>query len=421
MDCVKRAPRLWSIPPRPAPLFGEAGIEGFDVLTEVDGALGLSLFRALRDIQAWGESPRESRDHLFGDPSLVQQERTASAARQEPALSDALYALSVERPFVVARRLQACYAVSAWAEETGRYQTALLFAEAATWLDPTSAVAANLAGRLCRASARWERSKDWLQRAYLLSVRHRNRETAVQALVSYAALMKDRGRLSEAKKFLRKAARKVVRQRLAAEYQHDFVCLGIESGDYEGAFTAVRSTINAYSLSHPRLPALGYDFSYLLILHGNYEPAKAVLEQTLPLMVQPGERGVVSAAFARVAAGLGMVELSRQLEDAAADLAKAHPTFGGAIFIHLGEAARHRRRFPESRFYAGQALDAATERQDPLVRRLAEVLESQARRNEAPPSPCETPVSVWSTTRHLLFKLRRWRGRPITPSPAITD
>ena len=111
-----RPGRPHTVPPAPPAEAGSYGAPaGMEVTGEVDGALGLALWRALRDVHAWTETAPEGRIRYFaqesdhepqaGQPGSGEAgertnggwiaERTAHAIQQAPELAGALGLLAL--------------------------------------------------------------------------------------------------------------------------------------------------------------------------------------------------------------------------------------------------------------------------------------------------------------------------------------
>jgi hypothetical protein len=149
--------RRWCIPPAILREPDEA-LEGWHVLSEIDGAVGVRLWAALRDVTLWADAPPEARGKLFAPGAPGRRLEAIGQAGAEPALEVPLVALAAVvdaprtvRPDVVSRM---CRHIAAWAEEHGAPGTAVSFAQAAALSCPMDADAACEVGRLAMA---WER------------------------------------------------------------------------------------------------------------------------------------------------------------------------------------------------------------------------------------------------------------------------
>src|ERR1041384_6414662 len=79
-----REGRRHCIPPAPHPR------SQFDLFATPNGALGLALWRALRDVLLWSEVAPEARAELYPPPTITVAQRFADAAREAPRLASAL-------------------------------------------------------------------------------------------------------------------------------------------------------------------------------------------------------------------------------------------------------------------------------------------------------------------------------------------
>jgi tetratricopeptide (TPR) repeat protein len=393
--------------------------EGWPVLDDVDGALGLTLWRALRAVWTWVDTPPERRGGLSQEPTREVRERFAYAAAEAPELADAFgtFALLARAADVLdgPQVAEACHIVYSWAEARGLTETTVHFAEAAAQADEDNASRSNLAGRTCRRAALNERSAAWYVRAFRLSVRAHNRPEAIRALLGYGTLLKELGRHREARAVFQRAARRAERtgrRRQAAEAYHDLLTIAAETGTFQEAAGHLREALRLYPLRHPALPALAHDWAWLLVRLRHYSAALPLLDLAMTGTPRPAVETVMLATLARAAAGAGQVARFQEVEVRVLRLAGLHDEFAPAAFIHLAEAARAFRDWSKAERYANAAREAAQRREHALVLTDAVVLLARIALRE--PSPREEPVPepelVRGLTRRLAARLRKWKG-----------
>ena len=416
----KRQGRPHAIPPAPGWRVDAQGrAEGWPVLDDLDGALGLTLWRALRAVWMWVDTPPERRTGLSQEPTREVRERFAYAAVEAPELAPAFgtFALLARSAGLLdgAQVGDACEAVHAWAEAHGLVETSVHFAEAAARADEDDPSRANLAGRACRRASLNERSASWYSRAFRLSVRARDRTEMIRALLGYGGLLKGLGRHAEARVMFQRAASRAERtgrRRQAAEAFHDLLTIAAEVGTFEEALRYVRDALRLYPSRHPYLPSLAHDWAWLMVRLHHYSAAIPLLELAVARSPRPAVEPVVCATLARAAAGAGQGARYRELEGRVLQLVGMHDEFASATYIHLAEAARAVGYWSAAARYASAAIDAAGRRGHSLVEDDARELTRQiALREPAPPEvPLPEPERVEALVRRFTARLRRWKS-----------
>lgn len=425
----KRKGRPHVIPPPPGWRVDAQGRpEGWPVLDDVDGALGLTLWRALRAVWTWVDTPPERRAGLSREPTREVRERLALACAEAPELASAfnLFAL-LARTASSPDRVQiggACQAVHAWAEERGLMETAVHFAEAAARANEDDPCCANIAGRTCRRAALKDRAAAWYFRAFRLAVRSRDRSEMIRALLGYGALQKEMGRHAEARSVFQRAARRaerIGRRRQAAEAHHDLLTIAAEVGSFDEAARHVRNALRLYPTRHPYLPLLAHDWAWLLVRLSHYSAAIPLLELAVIRSPRPSVEAVVWATLARAAAGAGHIARLPVMKTRVLDLLRVHDEFAPAALIHLAEAARMVRDWSKAEVYATAALEAAQRREQPLIQADATILLNQIRLREAASreKPILEPERVEALTRRFTARLQRWRATGFQESRSI--
>jgi tetratricopeptide (TPR) repeat protein len=399
----------------------------FDFCGEVEGALGVVLWKRVRAVKLWAATRRERRRGLFTPPSGRTREQFLCAVTQAPELREPLATLTAlvrwperARPSAVAA---ACLAVAEWAEEQGKLETALQFAEAAAAARPRDPGAAAMAGQFCTRVAAVDRAVVWLQRAVVLARRALDRVWYIRAHLRLGHLMFHLGDYDQARRLYVLAGRMAARtgrRALAGQAQHDLFTVACEVGTYEDAENHAWKALELYPVRHPGVPFLAHDYAWLLNREGFFSSAHVLLRATLP-HIAPHRRLPILGSLARACAGTGDREGYGAAVGEVLRLAGETGEGAAAALIHVSGAARHFGDWVLVETAAARALDVAVQRgeTEPQQRALA-ILEGLAARE--PGLPDRTPPDgsrISELTAQFLVRLRKWsatagaaRGEP---------
>lgn len=410
------------IPPAPTwRVERNGGPTGLPLLYELPESLAIVLLLALRFISVWASCPPERRWRLGQRSARAHAElaqAVASVASPEIMQAVDCFARLRRRPSSVAPAAvaSACEAVHAWAQEQGfraTAATALSFAEAAAYADPSDPRHANTAGAACRRAGHMTRAAIWLNRARRLGVNDTNER--IRSLLAIGALMKETGKLAEAERAFTRAAVGAARRnrrRQAAEAHHDLLLLTAEQGRLAEAEEHALLAADLYPLYHHRLQYLAHDLAFALVRHGHYGEALALLSA----FVKEIPRGHLLpglSTFAWAAAGQGLLHRFRQAEqDVLAILSPdIDHEFAPASYIHLAEGARLLGLWEKAETHALCAIRTADIRQDPTLREEAKALLAAIHARISPPQEAHPTISrkLSLVTRHLTARLQRWR------------
>lgn len=424
-DKSERTPRLRIPPPPPSWLYDrEKGFFGLSILHETDGSTGLALWRAARTARLFVEAAPRRRE-IFRSLSLAKLRGAYSVDSSDSGSGLHLDAFIQVRSRTVgmteAELASACARVSEWAGAGWKKQTELHFAELAARADPTNPALANAAARLCREASLPDRSALWFERGFRFAVRTGNRSEAVSSLLGYGALMKECGRLEEAKRWFLKAAKRAARtgrKKSAAETRHDLMALAAEAGDDVAEIIEhAEAAVELYPLHHRRLPYLAHDFAFALIQKHQFSLAYPLLE--LFVRVVPKRHLLPGVAtFAWAAAGRGLIHRyeRRALAQIEVDHQQAAPSL-----IFLAQGARALRRWTRAERHAREAIASAVRMNQPRYEHDARalLLEIQEQR---PVSLAEVEmVEVYPLTRHFQIRLRRWKPSRENDNPGTGE
>ena len=388
-----------------------------DVVTPADGALGLVLWRALRDVYLWAGTGTRERAGCPPGPEIA--ERLAEARERAPDLAEAIavFARLAAAPAHAdaAALAAACHQVYEWARMEHRAELAVLFAEAAATADPASPARANEAGRECKRAALHERSAVWYQRAFRLAVGAKDREAVLHALLGYGLLMRDLGDYRQARLYYYRAARRAARtgrRAKAGAAYHNLLGISAERREYHESEQHAIQALQHYPLRHPRIPYLVHDFAVALLHCRCYGMALSLLEKVVPV-IPMAERQLVSSSIARAAACLGQHDRYRSQRAEVLQLVEQYPEFGGGAMINLAEGARALRDWSQAISDAQRAVDLSRARKNAEVERAAtETLASVSRFEPAPPELELPPGNRASMVIRLLSaRLDTWAER----------
>lgn len=400
----------------PAPLHWREEIAG---LQEVGATVAMELWRALRAVRLWADTPPGRRSKLLAPLPEEVRDRIGRVCAEAPGLIEALgtfTALLREPQSMDGRQLaQACHHVHEWADTRGMLGTAMYFAEAAAVCDPGDAARANVAARMCRRMVLDERAAAWYLRGFGLAARTGNHREAVWALLGYGTLLKDQGRHEEARRFIDRAARRAEntgRRREAAECQHDLLCLAAEMGEYREAERRTRLATSLYPSLHPRIPHVVHDFAFILVRQHHYSHALALLDSLVRVLPRPGEQALVYGTISRAAGGARRRDRFEEARAEAVRLAEAHEEFASAVLVNVAEGARAFGEWERAERLAERAVEIARSRKDGLVEQVAlELLDRISRREPAPDEATPRDQErIQALTLRLTAKLQKWKA-----------
>jgi len=387
----------------------------------VDGTLAVVLWRAIRDVLLWAQSPSESRAGIFPPLTAELTARHTAAVLEAPELVPALdvfMRLHREPEAIQESEVAgACQAVYRYADRHSLSVVAAHFAEAAAWADPSDAAYASDAGFACRITNVKDfpsRSAAWYQRAFILSIRARNEKAFISALTGYGALMKKLGNFAEARSAYLRAARRAVRtgrRRKAARAFHYLFALGAETDDFTAAVYFARKSLSLYPVHDSLLPYLGHDWAFLLLRRGVYGSALRVLRRVERMIARPLDLVLVLGTAARAAGGAGAWEDYQRAESAIQKLIPHYPDRAAGALIGLAEGARSLGLWQEAASYADDALRQARGEPDPELVKTALVLIDVIRRRVPPEKETAPDAETAALTRRLAARLRRWEPR----------
>jgi tetratricopeptide (TPR) repeat protein len=381
-----RRARRWRVPP---PLTrGTELLEGSEVLSELTGALAVVVWKSLRNVTLWAETPPQEQAGLFVRGAQEQRLAEILALDADPALREPLETIAtlLGNPAAVRREQLslACRALAQWAERRQAAGTALAFAQAAALVSPGEAVLAYRVGRLARGRGEDARAESWFRRTIMLSRQSGDWHPYALAYLSLGNLSVQRGNLPLARRCHLKAFR-AGRRHGYREVQgfalHNLFGVAMETQDSATAQRFALQAFHAYGPSHMRVPALAHDAAILWMREGEFARALPVFRAVLPHLPESDEHTLAVANLARAAGGTGdraLFEGSRERARAALE-AREQNRLAAQAFLALARGATSLGLWTHAEDDASRALELATQRGEGQIRFEAESVLDLAR------------------------------------------
>jgi tetratricopeptide (TPR) repeat protein len=376
-----RRARRWRVPP---PLTrGTELLEGSEVLSELTGALAVVVWKSLRNVTLWAETPPQEQAGLFVRGAQEQRLAEILALDADPALREPLETIAtlLGNPAAVRREQLslACRALAQWAERRQAAGTALAFAQAAALVSPGEAVLAYRVGRLARGRGEDARAESWFRRTIMLSRQSGDWHPYALAYLSLGNLCAQRGNLPLARRCHLKAFR-AGRRHGYREVQgfalHNLFGVAMETQEASTAQRFALQAFHAYGPNHMRIPALAHDVACFWMREGEFDRALPVFRAVLPHLPESDERALAIANLARAAGGAGSLELFEESRRRAhADLdARGQNRLAAQALLALARGGSSLGLWDQVEADAARALALATERGEGQIRFEAESL-----------------------------------------------
>lgn len=390
----------------PPPLPYSGGFECVSILDEVGGELGQLAFQRARDALLWATAPSYLRVSLFRRPEPAHLPIPDCA----PAVAAAFRILNrmVAQPegLAASRIADACTEISEWAAANAYPETAIWYAEIAAAIEPRNPERAWLVGRALRQNARYERSRQWLERTVGLARRSGNRSVQGAAYLSLGNLEFHVGNYRHARRWWITAWRLAHKYHLghAGPARHNLMRLCMIQGKFPEAEEHAAAAFELYERSDPSFAGFAHDAAQLWSWQAFFEVAVPIFEAVIPLL-PPKEQFIAAANLARAAAGgrdrqrfLAAWEeaekrISPRNEYVAEGLASVAE---GAQFLGLTSRALD---------LARRAEGLASERRMPETVELAQAIQSRVRNSVPGPTPLRPPDHVRALATRILRTL----------------
>lgn len=363
------APRPRSSYRAAPPLLSESEpFEGAALLSEHAGALGLVLWKSLRDVSAWTDADPADRRALF--PAGAAQERAddlAGAAAEAELWAPLLVIqrlLAAPDDVDLPRLVHACRAIARWGERRGFTAVQLAFTQAAARLAPESPRLAYAVGRLARDRGEYARAESWLRTSIRLA-RRTDWHTYALAYLSLGTLYQQLGNLPAARTVTLRGHRTAVRRRvrpLQGVALHNLFVICAEMLDFQRAHEFARAAFLNYGAQHPRFPALVHDVGCFWIQNGCFGRAADVFASVLPRFTQPDDRLLTlgNLAYSAAVAGRRDVYETSQAESIVLLACNvAAPERAAQVWLNLARAAATVTDHARAEHAAQRALEVA--------------------------------------------------------------
>lgn len=184
-------------------------LDATGILEECAGDLGLLLWRTVRDVELWANTPHRQRSALFADGSA--DVRLAQIAGTDVPSAVAAFIGTINEMLILGSRGDAssltvsCLEVARWARSMSHVETAVAFSQAGALASPLFSEAALQTGISAVDARQAARGETWLRRAVAVARYERNRPAYAGALVELGILAASRGDTVRAERLYRKA------------------------------------------------------------------------------------------------------------------------------------------------------------------------------------------------------------------------
>jgi tetratricopeptide (TPR) repeat protein len=383
---LRRPPRRWVVPPGLRQT--DEPFDGYAVLDELRGPLGMLLWQSLRDVDLWSAADPDGRVRLFAADAASRRRVQINALPEAAPVRGPLLAITrvLEGNSLGDAELStACLQLSRWAIGEAHPRTALTFGVAAAVAAPQDASAAYWVATLSRRAADYRRAETWYRRAIGLARRTEDWKSYGQAYCGWANLFIQRGDYPSARDKLMVALRAARRHGLWSIKPmalHDLCCMAITAGNTDEAVAYGRKAFRAYGRRHPRVVALAHDIAFHWMLQGYFAPAMRVFRAVLGHVTDRPHRLLALSSLARAAGGVGdrftYTEAwtdTWRLIDAGEETEKVAETL-----VNLAHGAASIGDRERATIAAGQALTVAVQRGEAEQRIAAETLLDALRR-----------------------------------------
>ncbi|MEX2583845.1 MAG: hypothetical protein WD766_11255 [Gemmatimonadota bacterium] len=390
----------------PPIMHGDEAIDSEVVLTEVEGELGLVLWKTVRAVRLWAELPEGERSQAFEPAAHVSRlDRIQCSGAPEEIATALTKAAAVLRPRARSASVtRACLEIGEWAAAEGALGTAIEFTQAAAVASPTDARIAHEVGKLARTHAEYTRAEMWYRQAVSRARRQKDWYEFSRSYIGLGKIFLLRGSYPQARKSLirgLRAAKRFSIRPLAAAAYHDLMVWAIHANRLAETGNYAKAALAAYGPNHRRLPGLAHDFGVFLMESGHFRSALRTFVAS-PCGDTPVERLARAVVIVRSAANVGERELYRSSWSEAEcllQLPDAQPAVGMAL-LDMARGAAAMGEMELATATGEQAREIAIERAEYAIRERAEAFLDSIHRPVAPvteranETPRPTPQSV---------------------------
>ncbi|MBW3572576.1 MAG: hypothetical protein KY467_15850 [Gemmatimonadetes bacterium] len=284
-------------------------MEGHHILEESPGDFGLLLWRTVRDVMLWADTPPDRRGDLFREGSRLALLAAAEIPSEVSAAVDTLHGmLTLGGRADTELVSQCCLHIAAWARRSGLARTAVAFAQTGALVSPQYAEAAVHVGAYARAAGGQEaRAGTWLRRAVALARQEQDWTAYSVALVELGLLYEDAGDAAQAERYYRRgfrAGRRYSARAARMRAAHGLFRLAWKQGDSLSAAQFALTARGAYEPDAAGAPGLLLDLARFWTDAGEPARARAALRRAVPalLTMPPAWQLAVFALTARARA-----------------------------------------------------------------------------------------------------------------------
>lgn len=344
----QRAPgrqRTWCIPSAILRSPGET-LDGISILHELDGELGLLLWRTVRSITLWASTPEEERQELFRGDVLGLDATDSSVLPEElrPLLSSVSSRLVAPRRRVDPELLTLdCLHIAAWARRNKAPRTALAFAQAGALVSPDFPEAALQTAACTLDVGESERAETWLRRTIAVARRGGDWVAYSSAYILLGNIYREKKKLVAAERYLTlgfRAARRAGVPIARRDAAHGLFRLALARGDMPTAVHMADIAQRRCVWQHPDATKLLLEFARFWLDQGQPRRAGEALRR-LPRPPRHPEDALDAAALtARALAEMGRRHSSRRAAERAWSLVRESSVSDDAVFAAVIDLAR---------------------------------------------------------------------------------
>jgi tetratricopeptide (TPR) repeat protein len=327
----------------PPIMHGGEAIDSELILKELPEDQALVLWKTVRSVRLWAELPEGERAGAFSASAHdSRMHHLRKASFPDEVLVSLAKAATVLQPRVRAAAVaMGCRTVASWALQRGAVATAIEFQQAAAVALPTEAELAFEVAKIARTRGEYARAETWYRQAISRARRARNWYEFSRAYIGLGTVAVLRGNYPQAKRSLirgvRAAKRFAIRPLVAAGY-HELAVLAIQRQSPVEVTRFSRLALEAYGSTHPRLPALAFDYGVFLLSSGYFEEALRTFRSIPDEFGRPVDRLARAAAVARAAAAAKEVQTYESAWSEAERLLEDPTTASGAATAYLSLA-----------------------------------------------------------------------------------
>lgn len=408
--------RRWILAPIVA--WEAKGIEGLEILKEIDAPQSAAVFMFYRAVRLWAVTDPEARTDLFVESIpgwLLSALEQLDSEVTPPSITELFTRLLSESKSL--HRDEVANSVSSlanWAFNKNYIETEVTFAILACIVAPRNPHYAFEAGRATRRAGRYELSEECFRRSVGLARRTNDSEAYASAFIGWGLLEQQRGRLTEADARFQRAWRAAEREKLdllAGAARYYLLSLAAKAGKFDEAMQHATAAYTRFSRRETGkedwLVALASNTGSLLSEFGYFSAALVLYETALPRLPRLEDRCAVLCSIGRAAAAV-----ADRVRFDAVWMEVTGTTWGrGELlvesFVELARGAITLNAYRKAHALLVDAIEAATDPRNPAVVEAHVLLDQIA--NSDPPKDEDRPLPprVNRFVKRFLERLRQ--------------